>query len=175
MSDICPVVIDELKKMLEYIPADEILFRRPDYTPISNVEMIQLLEAQDPLAMDFVSLLHGVAINTLRVRVKNYSEDYLTELAKTPEKLIELITSGKLQTVDLTYAAETLGSARKDDASIRVVLVSLLFHKDAPIRESAIYGLSNHVSAGVKEILKVIAATDTSNAVRNAAKDLLED
>jgi HEAT repeat protein len=92
--------------------------------------------------------------------------------ATTPMKLLELLPS--LGDVDLSFAAEALGTA--SDSGLAVpALLALLDHRSAPVREGAIYGLEKHLerSGSARATLKRIATTDPSPGVRAAAQDAL--
>lgn len=91
-----------------------------------------------------------------------------------PASLLELITNGRLDPADLTFAAEIAGRLRDGD-DVRRALVPLLSHPKAVVREGAVYGLARHVDAGVREILERLAAEDTSAGVRTAAADALDE
>jgi HEAT repeat protein len=91
-----------------------------------------------------------------------------------PASLLGLITNGRLDPADLTFAAEIAGRLR-DDGAVRRALVPLLSHPEAVVREGAVYGLARHLDASVRTILERLAAGDASAAVRTAAADALDE
>jgi len=91
-----------------------------------------------------------------------------------PEGLLALIRSGRLEAADLTFAAEIAGRL-PDHSAIRSALVPLLSHREAVVREGAIYGLTRHIDAAVRTTLERLAGGDPSRAVRTAAADALDE
>ncbi len=59
-----------LLRMLEYIPAEEVIFRRPDGSPILIDEMVKLLQEDDDMAVEFLKDLHGAAMRLLKAKTK---------------------------------------------------------------------------------------------------------
>lgn len=59
-----------LLRMLEYLPADEVIFRQPDGTPIPIADMLRHLQEDDELAVEFLQDLHGAAMRMLKVKSK---------------------------------------------------------------------------------------------------------
>ncbi|TKC97114.1 HEAT repeat domain-containing protein [Polyangium fumosum] len=98
--------------------------------------------------------------------------DYLAQ--RWPEQLITLMEHGNLEPADLTFAAEIAGRT-VEGSSIRRVLLKLLEHPKAVVREGAIYGLGAHLDEPVRAALRRLALYDPSNAVRAAASDALDD
>ncbi|HSN97755.1 MAG TPA: HEAT repeat domain-containing protein [Candidatus Nanopelagicales bacterium] len=94
--------------------------------------------------------------------------------AHHPRHLLRLIQGGKLEHADLTFAAEIAGRLR-DEGAVQRALLPLLSHPEAVVREGAIYGLSRHLNASVRERFAELAAKDPSAAVRSAAADALDD
>lgn len=73
----------------------------------------------------------------------------------------------------LTFYAEDLA----DEPSEKAVpeLIKLLQHKDAVVREGALYGSSSHIHNGdIYLLVKAIAKKDESRGVRQVATDLLK-
>ncbi|AKT44062.1 HEAT repeat domain-containing protein [Chondromyces crocatus] len=91
-----------------------------------------------------------------------------------PAELLRLIRNGKLEAADLTFAAEIAGQLKNSHA-VQTTLLPLLSHTEAVVREGAIYGITRHQDAAVREKLAQLAASDRSNAVRTAAADALEE
>jgi len=54
-------------QLLRYAPEEEVVFRRPDNTPITAREMLRLLQEDDDVAMDFLRSLHGAALRIVRL------------------------------------------------------------------------------------------------------------
>lgn len=93
-------------------------------------------------------------------------------LGDNPRQLAQLIVAKNLRPGDLTFAAEILGRSA-DSQLVRSVLVPLLQHAEAVVREGAIYGLTRHLDDPTKSELRRIAESDRSAAVRMAAEDAL--
>ena len=89
-------------------------------------------------------------------------------------QLASLISSGTLDDVDLTFAAEHLGRLAHDDSAFaRRALTPLLSHESPLVREGALYGLDGHLDADLYERVTAIAHGDPSRGVREAAAGLL--
>lgn len=93
--------------------------------------------------------------------------------SRHPVALAKLIESGGLGPADLTFAAEFLGRLASG-LVVRRTLLPLLEHSSATVREGAIYGIQRHLDDEVRSRLSVLARTDPSFAVREAASDALE-
>lgn len=92
-----------------------------------------------------------------------------------PEVLIEQLTSGALQPSALTFAAEWAG--RSGSAAATAVLLALLEHPSAVVREGAVYGLQHLLERpGVVPALRGHAAEprERSAAVREAVHEALQ-
>ena len=96
-----------------------------------------------------------------------------------PAALLTWVQSGRLDAADLTFAAEIAGRAT-DSPSVRRVLAPLLAHREAVVREGAIYGLGRHIDGlavhldvEIQGRLRELVATDPSAAVREAAQDAI--
>lgn len=59
-----------LMRMLEYMPKDEIVFRRGDGSPISIDEMLQHLRDDTDLAVEFLEDMHSVTLRLLKAKTK---------------------------------------------------------------------------------------------------------
>jgi len=59
-----------LLRMLEYMPPDDVVFRRPDGSPIGIDEMMRLLQEDDDLAVEFLKDLHSAALRMLKTKAK---------------------------------------------------------------------------------------------------------
>lgn len=110
-------------------------------------------------------------------KIPNYCEAYFRELVeRNPDELISLIESGELEETDLTFAAEILGSAPDSDRVVPV-LVGLLDHPSALVREGAVYGLGeheSHMTREVREKLGQLARNDPNAEIREIAGEALE-
>ena len=96
--------------------------------------------------------------------------EYLAE--NYPTALVQLVQDGALRYTDLTFAAEIVG--RLDDSPVvRKTLEPLLSHREAVVREGAIYGLGNHLNDDSRNLLRFLFRQDNSPAVRSAAADAL--
>jgi len=92
-----------------------------------------------------------------------------------PEALIEQLTSGALEPSALTFAAEWAG--RTGSPAATAVLVALLEHPSALVREGAVYGLQHLLAGpGVVAALRAHAteARERSAAVREAVREALQ-
>lgn len=56
-----------LAQLMRHAPQDEIVFRRPDGSPITAGEMVRLLQEDDPVAVSFLRNLHGAALRIVRL------------------------------------------------------------------------------------------------------------
>lgn len=92
-----------------------------------------------------------------------------------PPMLGRWILSGTLQDVNLSHAAEMLGQACEYN-SVRAtsILLELLEHPSAIVREGAIYGLSYRLTPQVRERLEEVRNEDSSPGVREAIKESLD-
>ena len=97
--------------------------------------------------------------------------EYLS--SRFPKELLKLVSSTVLPPPALTFAAEIAGRTLSSEA-VRAVLVPLLNHENALVREGAIYGLREHADDSVIEKLRGLAARDLSPGVRQAASDTLD-
>jgi hypothetical protein len=59
-----------LQRMLEYTPADEVVFRRSDGSPVTAKEMLRLLQEDDAVAVSFLQDIHGAAVRAVKVKAK---------------------------------------------------------------------------------------------------------
>jgi hypothetical protein len=63
-----------LADFLSYMEADAVVFRRPDGSPVSAGEMLDMLQRDDPLAVEFLRDVHGAAVRAVRVKSKQPAE-----------------------------------------------------------------------------------------------------
>lgn len=59
-----------LEKLLQYAPADEIVFRRSDGMGVTAKEMMRLLQEDDALAVRFLEDVHGAAVRMVKIQSK---------------------------------------------------------------------------------------------------------
>ena len=59
-----------LQRLLRRMDENTVLFRRPDGSPISIREMLELLQRDDPLAKEFLNDVHGAAVHAVRIKNK---------------------------------------------------------------------------------------------------------
>lgn len=95
---------------------------------------------------------------------------YLVE--HSPRTLVRLASSGVLDPVELSFAAEALGLVEPPQFA-RPVLSRLLAHPDPIVREGAIYGLATHLDSTLASSLTRLAERDPSPGVRLAAEETL--
>ncbi len=56
-----------LAQLMRHAPEDEVVFRRPDGSPVTAGEMVRLLQEDAPIAVDFLRNLHGAALRMVRL------------------------------------------------------------------------------------------------------------
>jgi len=89
-------------------------------------------------------------------------------------RLLRWIASGDLPDAALTFAAEAAGLIANSIVVV-TVLLPLLGHTSAPVREGAVYGLQRHLSEPrARDALRHAADADESAGVREAAQEALE-
>jgi hypothetical protein len=59
-----------LAEFLRYMEPDAVVFRRPDGNPVSVTEMLDMLQRDDPVAVEFLRDVHGAAVRAVRVKHK---------------------------------------------------------------------------------------------------------
>lgn len=59
-----------LAQLLRYAPENELVFRRPDNSPVTAGEMLRLLQEDDKVALDFLRSLHGAALRIVRLNAR---------------------------------------------------------------------------------------------------------
>jgi HEAT repeat protein len=91
-----------------------------------------------------------------------------------PGEILKLVSSTVLSPATLTFAAEVAGRTSNSQA-LRATLMPLLDHESPLVREGAIYGLRDHADDIVVKKLKVLAQSDPSAAIRQAASEALVD
>jgi hypothetical protein len=57
-----------LEELLAIAPPDKVMFRRPDGTPVTAQEMVTMLRAADPVALDYLRNLHAAAVDVVGLR-----------------------------------------------------------------------------------------------------------
>jgi vesicle coat complex subunit len=100
--------------------------------------------------------------------------------ATSAEELARAISAHELDDSCLTFAAEILGQIDTEHAYFPV-LVELLHHEKAYVREGAVYGLWNHCqdeTSGtawyVRDCLREVSIADLSPEVCAVAREALE-
>jgi hypothetical protein len=63
-----------LAEFLSYMDADAVVFRRSDGSPVSAGEMLDMLQRDDPVAVEFLRDVHGAAVRAVRVKSKKPTE-----------------------------------------------------------------------------------------------------
>ena len=103
------------------------------------------------------------------------TELFFQELAEeSPQRLIEIVELIPLEVFELSCALENFNFCRKDDISVKRLLLKHLDHQSPMVREAAIFGISAHISDDVYLHLKDMSENDSSAEVREAAKDASE-
>jgi hypothetical protein len=102
------------------------------------------------------------------------SEETFARLAhEAPAQLIAWMRSS-MPPAQLTYAAERLGKGNPGQLGL-ALLIELLRHDKAYVREGAIYGLANHVAhPNVISALRGVVQEDQVPGLRELAAELLE-
>lgn len=102
------------------------------------------------------------------------SEALFERLAvENPARLLAMLISSELKPSMLTYAAEIAGR-NLPTHQVAPLLIKLLSHESAVVREGAVYGLEEHSGQEVTNELRRISETDPSPGVRTAAKGALQ-
>ena len=57
-----------LEELLTIAPADKVMFRRPDGSPVTAIEMVKMLRDADPIALDYLRNLHAAAVDVVGLR-----------------------------------------------------------------------------------------------------------
>jgi len=78
-----------------------------------------------------------------------------------------------LDAAQLTFAAEEAGHLEDHDAA-RQVLLKLLNHPEAVVREGACYGLQRHIDNVVRERFAFLSINDPSPALKQVFAEALE-
>jgi hypothetical protein len=63
-----------LAEFLRYMDADAIVFRRSDGSPVNASEMLEMLQRDDDVAVEFLRDVHGAAVRAVRVKSKKPAE-----------------------------------------------------------------------------------------------------
>lgn len=93
--------------------------------------------------------------------------------AQNPAQLIRLLRERRLSVAGLTNAAEIAGALPTKE--VAPILLELLAHPSAVVREGAVLGLGRHVDDdAVRAKLHTIAESDASSGVRATARDMLD-
>ncbi len=102
------------------------------------------------------------------------SEALFERLAvENPARLLAMLISSELKPSMLTYAAEIAGRSLPTH-QVAPLLIKLLSHESAVVREGAVYGLEEHSGQEVTNELRRVFETDPSPGVRTAAKGALQ-
>lgn len=103
------------------------------------------------------------------------TDDEAARLAMEEPSALAAILSGPLiDSVDLSCAAEIFGRDCTDSGIVVPVLMAILEHERALVREGAVYGLHSHRHvARVVDVLRRVAEADPSAGVRLAAQEAL--
>jgi hypothetical protein len=100
-------------------------------------------------------------------------EEFLWMASQNPAQLIELVQAANMRPPRLTFAAEAMGFL-EDSTIVKRILLPLLSHPSALVREGAVYGISRHIDANVSEVLRNLSKSDPSPGVREAATEALD-
>lgn len=100
------------------------------------------------------------------------SERNIRKLAESePKRLLDLMKT--FEPPALALAARIAGSLIEDEA-VADVLLEVLNHEYAYVREAAAYGLANHLTDEARAALEKVGTMDPSMAVREAAEQVLD-
>jgi len=102
-------------------------------------------------------------------------EDRFVEMARSnPSGLLELLFKENISPADLTFAASAAGDI-PDSELVVPMLLKLLEHKSAIVREGAIYGLSNYLpSDTIYDKFRELRSSDHSTGVRETLAQILD-
>lgn len=98
--------------------------------------------------------------------------EWLSKFA--PQTLLEWIQDGTLSNADMTFAVEYTGNCLQHEGMLDAV-VALLDHESSLVRESALIALARleQWPRAVVDKILIVACSDTSNAVRATADDII--
>jgi len=123
----------------------------------------------------YLALLSPEARVAVDARWSEVSEAMFEFLAVNyPNDLLKLVSGNVLSPPAMTFAAEIAGGTLLGP-EVRMALLPLLDHVSPLVREGAIYGLRQHADKTVLEKLRSLAVNDSSPAIRQAARDTLDD
>src|SRR5712664_970496 len=133
-----------------------------------NMGVVIVLQQGGSLSAE-VSPIQGVMRHVMP------SQDNFEYLARhDAPRLLRWIASGDLSDAALTFAAEAAGFIANSIAVV-AVLLPLLHHTSAHVREGAVYGLQRHLrEPQARDALRHAAEADESAGVREAALEALE-
>jgi hypothetical protein len=123
------------------------------------------------IALDSLVIAYGALSWHGDVKLRRQDIDRL--LRDAPSALAFLVQHDRLAVPTLTFVAEALGDLR-DKVTAKRLLVRLLSHRSAVVREGAVYGLQNLVDDDVRAALRETAEGDVSPGVRAAAEEALD-
>lgn len=110
-----------------------------------------------------------------------YSEEQLFQLSQNDlQEFLRVLNEPTTSSVELTFAAEILGSEVKDENIVLPVLKRLLRHINSLVREGAVIGVTCFYTDAkppveILDRLQQIATSDPSNNLKSFAKGVLED
>lgn len=131
-------------------------------------------EQSRPVPFPFHILSTDIGLEVARHWAEPCEAAFEYIMTQRPVELAHLIEESCLAPGDLTFAAEVLGQSDDGDL-VRKTLLPLLSHPEAVVREGAIYGISRHLDASIRDELRRLVVGDGSEAVRTAAQDALEE
>jgi len=106
--------------------------------------------------------------------VARWSEAHLEDLAKRePGQFLDLLSSGQLEPVLLTYGAEYVGQLAASPQAL-AVLEQLLGHPKSYVREGALLGLAGLGTPPAVAQLRQAANADPSPSIRAIATELCQ-
>ena len=110
-----------------------------------------------------------------RSEQRSRTETELRELALfDPIELMAIASDKNRRPSELTFAAEALGCVQ-GFTEVDAILRSLVKHEAPLVREGAVYGIVHRGPSRFREVLREIAASDSSPGVRDAAYEVLGD
>jgi len=60
--------VHALEELLAFAPPEKVMFRRADGSPVTAPEMIKMLRAADPVALEYLRNLHAAAVDVVGLR-----------------------------------------------------------------------------------------------------------
>jgi HEAT repeat protein len=136
--------------------------RAVKYRDLLQARLEELIEK----GSDYVVPVQGVEIPCQAMFEQMADED--------PTKLLRLLADNELEPTMVSLAAEAAGQIAEHPERIEAILLGLLTHKEACVREGAVLGLAQLGTEAALTGLRRVRDNDQSQAVRMVADEALE-